>query len=157
MNEEANDNGQQYVFDPSKSDNIFDKADNQSDEYDPLNVEEFQAIEKDTDANNEANNEADHEDEYNPDCDDWMPDNVDNAITAPCSQHEQNNNNDTYHVHSQHLLRFLPPPTNIPALQGNLISAASPLRMPMDYVAALATQMATSYHMVHTTTCNMNI
>jgi hypothetical protein len=31
-NEEANDDGQQYVFDPSKSNNIFDKADNQSDE-----------------------------------------------------------------------------------------------------------------------------
>jgi hypothetical protein len=57
----------------------------------------------------------------------------------------------------KHLLHFLPPPTNNPALQGNLISAASPLGMPTDYVAALATQTATSYHMVHRTKCDMNI
>jgi hypothetical protein len=123
-NEEADDDGQQYVFDPSKSNNIFDEADNQSDKYDPLNDKEFQVIENNTNMNNEANNEADHEDEYNPDHGDWIPDNVDDAITASCSQHKKNNDNGTYHVHSQHLLHFLPPPTNNPILQGNLISAA---------------------------------
>jgi hypothetical protein len=110
-NEEANEDGQQYVFDPSKSNKIFYKADDQSDEYDPLNDKEFQAIENYTNANDEANNEADHEDEYNPDRDDWIPDNVDNAITASCSQHEKNNDDGTYHVHSQTSPTF-PPTTN---------------------------------------------
>jgi hypothetical protein len=110
-NEAANDDGQQYVFDPRKNNNIFDEADNQSDEYDPLNDKEFQAIENNINANDEANNEADHEDEYNPDRDDWMPDNVDNTITASCSQHKKNNNDGTYHVHSQTSPTF-PPTTN---------------------------------------------
>jgi hypothetical protein len=106
-NEEVDNNGKQYVFDPSKSNNIFDEDNNQSDEYYPLNDEEFQAIENYTNANDEANNEANHEDdEYNPDRDDWMPDNVDDAITTSCSQHDKNNNNGTYHVHSQTYLMF---------------------------------------------------
>jgi hypothetical protein len=110
-NEEADDDGQQYVFDPSESNNIFDEADDQSDKYDPLNDEKFQAIENDTNANNEANNEANHEDEYNPDHDDWMPGDVDDAITVSCSQQEKNNGDGTYHVHSQTSPTF-PPTTN---------------------------------------------
>ncbi len=45
MNDEANEDGEQYTFGPSKSDNIFDEADDQSDEYDSLDDKEFQAIE----------------------------------------------------------------------------------------------------------------
>jgi hypothetical protein len=53
-NEAADDDRRQYIFDPSKSNNMFDKADDQSDEYDPPNDEEFQAIENNSNANNEA-------------------------------------------------------------------------------------------------------
>ncbi len=40
---------------------------------------------------------------------DWMPDNVDNAITASYPQHEKNNDDGTYHVYSP--TSSMPPPT----------------------------------------------
>ncbi len=93
-------------------------------------LEEYDAHDDDNKSKGDENNANDNE---------WMPDDSNDSITVPITS---------------------PPTTNKKKgtlLQDNLISAASQLKMPMDYIVALATQTETSCRMAHMTIRNMNI
>ncbi len=108
-NDEVDEVDDEDEYNPNVNDSKSDEHDSFLDaKYDDLDDTETQA--SGTSVSNHVEVSLTTVDKHAYESDhDWMPDNLDNAITASYPQHKKNNDDGTYHVYSP--TSSMPPPT----------------------------------------------